>query len=311
MPKKWTANDIPVMNNQYVVITGANSGIGYEAAKNLAGKGAQVVLAIRDLKKGIDAEKRIRSTYPQAHVESMKLDLANLSSIHEFANTFLDKSQTLSVLINNAGIMAIPYSRTADGLETQFQTNHLGHFALTGLLLPALMKTHKARVVTVSSINHNFGSIHMDDLSLTKNYTPFKAYNQSKLANLLFAYELQRHFEAANVEMISVGCHPGYSATNLQLAGPRLSGSHLMEIFWRLMNKIAAQSAEMGALPILYAAFAPDVRGGDYIGPMSMGGGRGYPGKQPSSKASYDLISARRLWDVSVDLTGVNYQALG
>ena len=208
-----------------VVVTGGNSGSGFEAALALAGKNAQVILAVRSVEKGEAAAERIRQQYPRAQVIVMALDLSDLSSVRAFAQNFLKLYERLDVLINNAGVMALPQRKTADGFEMQFGTNHLGHFALTGLLISALKKTSNARVVTVSSGAHTFGDIHFDDLQWEKKYQAWGAYGQSKLANLLFAYELQRRLEAAGSKVLSVGCHPGYASTNLQAAGPQMEGS--------------------------------------------------------------------------------------
>ncbi len=308
---KWTIDDIPDQHGRTAVVTGANSGIGYETALALAGQGAQVVLAVRSLDKGQQAARSIRQRHSNAQIEIAELDLSSLESIRRFAAAFLARRQPLALLINNAGVMAIPYRQTVDGFEMQFGTNHLGHFALTGLLLPALLTAPRARIVTVSSINHHFGAIAFDNLDASQRYGRFGAYNQSKLANLLFAYELQRRLEAVHAEAISVACHPGYSATNLQTAGPRMSGARLREITFRLVNTLVAQKAAMGALPVLYAATAPGVNGCDYIGPRGIGGLRGHPGKIRSSRRSYDPVAARELWQVSEQLTGVHYDFEG
>ena len=304
---KWNINDIPDQHGKCVILTGANSGIGYEAALALAGKGAEVVLAVRNLEKGRQAVARIRQAYPQANVEAMLLDLADLSSVHRFTETFAQRHRTLSVLVNNAGLMGIPYRQTVDGFEMQFGTNHLGHFTLTGLLLPILMATPQSRVVTVSSMMHRFGKINFDDLNGVKKYATWAAYSQSKLANLLFAYELQRRLANAGANTISLGCHPGYAATNLQFGAAKMNHSRLQEMQNRLMNLFFAQSAAMGALPVLYAATAAGLKGGEYIGPLGLGKMRGYPGITRSSEASYDLASAQQLWRASEELTGTYF----
>jgi NAD(P)-dependent dehydrogenase (short-subunit alcohol dehydrogenase family) len=265
--KPWTAAAMPDLAGRTIVVTGGNSGIGYEAALELARKGAHVVLACRDASRGRSAAAAIESALPQASLEVMELDLASLASIHAFAEAFQGRHPSLDVLCNNAGVMAIPYRRTHDGFEMQLGTNHLGHFALTGLLLDRLLATDAARVVTVSSTAHRFGRMRFDDLHWESGYRKWRAYGQSKLANLLFAYELQRRLDAVGARCISVACHPGYAATNLQLAGPRMQGSSVMESLSSLANRVFAQSAAMGALPTLCAAVSPDVRGGDYIGP--------------------------------------------
>lgn len=308
--EKWTADAIPEQSGKLVVITGGNSGIGYEAARVLAAKGARVLLAVRSVERGEAARDKIRREHASAEVEVMELDLSVLASVLRFAETFGQQHDALPLLINNAGVMALPYRRTADGFEMQFGTNHLGHFALTGLLLPALLAAPKARVVTVSSGLHTSGQIRFDDLDGSKSYAPGTAYSQSKLANLLFAYELQRQFEAAGASAISVGCHPGYAETNLQGVGPRMAGSRMRETLMKVANTLFAQSAEMGALPTLYAAVAEDVNGCDYIGPTGLMGLRGYPAKVRSNALSYDPRLAQRLWQVSEGLTGVSFELL-
>ena len=304
---QWTSNDIPNQSGKVAVVTGGNSGIGYEAALALAGKGAHVILAVRSPEKGQAAATAIQRAHPGATAEVLALDLSNLASVRHFAETFLQRFEALPLLINNAGVMALPYARTADGFEMQFGTNHLGHFALTGLLMPAILAAPGARVVVVSSGVHTAGAIDFDNLDGAKSYGRWRAYSQSKLANLLFAYELQRRFTAAGVDATVAGCHPGYAATNLQAAGPRMSGSRLGERMSELGNLLFAQSAAMGALPTLYAATAADVNGCDYIGPLGMLGLRGSPGKMKSSARSYDASLAARLWQVSEQLTGVRY----
>ena len=306
----WTADDIPPQAGRTVVITGANSGIGYEAARQLAAKGAHVVLACRDQAKGRGAIESITAAQPSASVELMELDLADLGSIRRFAAAARAASPALHVLCNNAGVMAIPHRTTGDGFEMQFGTNHLGHFALTGLLLERLLATPGARVVTVSSGAHKFGVMHWNDLQGERSYGSWRAYGQSKLANLLFTYELQRRLATAHAELISVACHPGYAATNLQAAGPRMQGSSIGEAVWGFANRLLAQSAAMGALPTLYAATAPDVRGGDYIGPDGLGEQWGHPKKVRSNARSHDPEAQRRLWEISEQLVGVRYDAL-
>ena len=283
----WTERDISEQPGKLAVVTGANSGIGYEAARSLAAKGAHVVLAVRSMHKGQDAAETIRRAVPTATVEVMALDLSDLSSVRAFAEQFARQHTTLPLLINNAGVMALPYRRTADGFEMQFGTNHLGHFAVTGLLLPLLLAARGARVVNVSSSAHQFGTIDFDNLDGRKSYRPWMAYGQSKLANLLFTYELQRRFRDAGADAIAVGCHPGYATTNLQTAGPRMSGSRIGAAVMELNNRLVGQSAADGALPTLYAATAPDVRGGDYIGPLGLLHMRGAPGKARARPQAY------------------------
>jgi NAD(P)-dependent dehydrogenase (short-subunit alcohol dehydrogenase family) len=304
----WTTRDIPDQTGKVVVVTGANSGIGYEAAKALARAGALVVLACRDAEKGRAAVESIRAESGGAHVELAALDLASLASVREFAEAIGQRHQALHVLINNAGVMAIPRRTTVEGFEMQIGTNHLGHFALTGLLLERLLGTDGARVVNVSSLAHRRGRINFDDLQAERGYARWRAYYQSKLANLLFTYELQRRLEASASSCISVGCHPGYTATNLQHVGPQMDGSRLMRAVWSGLNGLLAQDAARGALPTLYAATAPGVKGGDFIGPDGFREARGYPKKVESTDRSHDLDLAARLWEVSETLTGVRYE---
>ncbi len=306
----WTADDMPSQAGKTIVITGANSGIGYEAALRLAAKGAHVVLACRDLARGQHAAEAIKAAHASALVTVMQLDFADLASIRRSAETLRANHPALHGLCNNAGVMAIPYRTTADGFEMQLGTNHLGHFALTGLLLDRLLATPGARVVTVSSNAHKFGAMRWDDLQWTRGYRKWFAYSQSKLANLLFAHELQRRLAAAGADLISVACHPGYAATNLQTAGPRMQGSSLGEAVMGLANRLFAQSALMGALPTLYAATVPAVRGGDYIGPDGLGEQWGHPTAVQSNARSHDAEAQRRLWEISEQLTGVRYAAL-
>ena len=306
----WTADDIPNLSGKTIVVTGGNSGIGYEAAKQFARKGADVVVACRDMQKAQAAIASITADQRTASVEAMPLDLASLESVRSFGAAFLVRHKALNVLCNNAGVMALPYRKTADGFEMQFGTNHLGHFALTGLLLERLLATPAARVVNVSSGAHRMGSIHFDDLQWERGYRKWAAYGQSKLANLLFTYELQRKLNAAAANAISVACHPGYAATNLQAAGPRMEGSTWMESLSEFANRVAAQSAAMGALPTVYAATAPDVCGGDYIGPDGIAELWGNPKKVQSNSRSHDTAVAAKLWEISEKLTGVRYAAL-
>ncbi len=308
----WTLESIPDQGGKFAVVTGSNSGIGFEAAKVLASKGARVVLAVRSEKKGQVAMDAILREVPQAAVETMPLDLADLRSVKQFAEDLCRKVQALDLLINNAGVMATPYLTTADGFELQFGTNHLGHFALTGRLFPLLRQTPGARVVTVSSAAHTGGRIDFDNLDGKKGYTRWKAYSQSKLANLIFAYELNRRLIQANLDTISVACHPGFAATNLTVAGFGLNRPWLGKGLGSLAN-MAAQSAAMGALPTLYAATEPSVKGGEYIGPIGRTGRnamRGFPGPAMSSLRSHDPEVAQKLWEVSEELTGVHFDGL-
>lgn len=308
---RWTIEEAPNLSGRLVVVTGGNSGIGYEAALGFVRRGAEVVLACRDLERARAACGGIRDLEPKASVEAMRLDLASLDSVRGFAADLTARRSAIDVLCNNAGVMAIPYRTTPDGFEMQLGTNHLGHFSLTGLLLERLLAAPRARVVNVSSNAHKIGRMRFDDLHGRRSYGKWNAYGQSKLANLLFTYELQRRFEGVGAHAISVACHPGWAATNLQVAGPRMAGSASRESLWRLANRLFSQSAAMGALPTLYAATAPEVQGGDYIGPDGRFENRGHPKKARSSPGSHDRDAAARLWGISAELTGVHYDALG
>jgi NAD(P)-dependent dehydrogenase (short-subunit alcohol dehydrogenase family) len=297
MPTHWTAENIPDLTDKVAIVTGANSGIGYEMARALARKQATVILACRNKDKGAAAVRQIDQEYPAAKAELIPLDLSDLAAVRRFADEFARRYQRLDLLINNAGIMQVPFGKTADGFEVQFGTNHLGHFALTGLLLDLSLHTPQARIVTVSSIMHRFGRIDFANLNSEQRYSRSGAYAQSKLANLLFTYELQRRFENAGVDTIAVAAHPGWTATNLQ--------SH--SLMYSALNPLMAQPPPMGAQPALYAATAPDVHGGEYYGPRGWLEVRGYPIKVQSNGRSHDMAVAARLWTVSETLTGVRY----
>ncbi|MGH7897339.1 MAG: oxidoreductase [Candidatus Binatia bacterium] len=303
----WTEADMPELSGKTIIVTGANSGLGFEAARAFAAKGAEVILGCRNSDKAKAASDAIAARHPSARLEIGALDLSSLASVRAFADWFRSRRERLDVLANNAGVMALPRRETADGFEMQFGTNHLGHFALTGLLLPSLLRAPGARIVSQSSSAHRFGSIDFDDLNGKRRYGRWRAYGQSKIANLLFAYELQRRLAASGADAISVACHPGYSATELQFAGARMEGSSLMERLFTLGNRFLAQDAATGALPLLYAATAADVRGGDYIGPDGIGEAWGCPKKVGSNERSHDTAVAARLWAVSEELTGVRY----
>jgi NAD(P)-dependent dehydrogenase (short-subunit alcohol dehydrogenase family) len=295
---------MPNQAGRTAIVTGGNSGLGLIVARELARAGARVIVTSRDAGKGAKALQIIKAAHPAANVEVAQLDLANLASVRALARRILEDHDQIDILVNNAGVMAAPYARTADGFELQFGTNHLGHFALTGLLLPAFKQSSGTRVVTVASNNHKAGRMNLDDLQGERHYSRWGAYAQSKLANLLFTFELDRKLKAAGLPMSSVAAHPGYSATNLQLSGPPIQE----RIFLRLANRFIAQPAEIGALPILYAATYPDVAGGSYIGPDGPAEMRGYPTLvQPTDRAK-DVETAKRLWEISEKLTGVRYE---
>jgi NAD(P)-dependent dehydrogenase (short-subunit alcohol dehydrogenase family) len=303
----WTAADIPPQTGRTAVVTGANSGLGRVTALELARAGARVMIACRSAGKGEDAAAAIRSQVPDASIEVSEQDLADHASVRQFAQRLRARCERLDLLINNAGVMAPPRRTTNDGFESQFGTNHLGHFALTGLLLELLLAAPAPRVVTVSSGAHRIGTIHFDDLQGERRYNNWWWYGQSKLANLMFCFELQRRATAASADLLSMAAHPGYAATNLQFAGP---AAWYERAIMAVSNRVIAQSAAMGALPELYAATASNVAGGEYIGPLGLGKMRGYPGVVRSSARSYDVATAQELWCVSEELTDVRYAAI-
>ncbi|KQO18155.1 oxidoreductase [Paenibacillus sp. Leaf72] len=300
----WTKDNITDVSDQVVIITGANSGLGFETAAALAERKAKVILAVRNMEKGSAAAGKIKSVYPGAHVTPMQLDLGDLNSIRAFASDFMNQYDSLSILINNAGIMIPPHRLTKDGFESQFGGNHLGHFALTGLLLPKLISTPNSRVVTVSSIAAHNAAIHFDNLDGSKGYSAIKFYGQSKLANLMFAKELQNKFLSNHVDAVSVACHPGISNTNLF----SFDSGKQANTFMRMLTGLLSQPAHMGALPTLYAATEPSIKGGEYIGPDGRGGRRGYPKSDEIINKLYAADISNRLWNISESLTGVSYK---
>lgn len=304
MPR-WTAQDMPDQTGRSVVVTGANTGLGLASARALAAKGAHVVLACRDADRGTSALDEVAQVATGEAPELVVLDLADLDSVRSCAATLDDRLERLDVLMNNAGVMAMPLRRTAQGFEMQIGTNHLGHFALTGLLLATLLRAPAARVVTVSSVGHRMGRIRLDDLNWERGrYQRWLAYGQSKLANLAFTSELQRRAGVADAPLTAVAAHPGTSATEL---GRYLPGARLSSVVNPLVRRLTSQPADMGALPQLYAATMPDVAGDDYWGPDGLLEQRGHPEKVGRSRAAGDADTARRLWDLSEQLTGVTY----
>ncbi|WP_205752594.1 oxidoreductase [Cryptosporangium phraense] len=303
---RWTAADIPDQTGRVAVVTGANSGIGYRAAEALARAGSAVLLACRSAPKGAAALDRLRAAVPAAagRIEVRPLDLADLDSVRAFADA---TTGPLDLLVNNAGIMNVPTRHTtAQGFEAQFGTNHLGHFALTGLLLPRLLERPGARVVTLSSVMHKFGSPSLlDDPQSERRYSATGAYNFSKLANAWFTLELDRRLRAAGAPVASLGAHPGYTATNLVTTGPGANGATLFTVLSAAATKVIGQSAATGALPTLRAATDPAAAGGEYYGPGGPGELRGRPVRVRYTAAAYDEPNARRLWEYSADVTGV------
>jgi NAD(P)-dependent dehydrogenase (short-subunit alcohol dehydrogenase family) len=301
---KWTTSDMPNLQGRRAIVTGANSGLGFVTAAALAEHGAQVTLAVRDLAKGEQAAQRMLAADPTSDLDVQQLDLADLASVRSFADSWSHANpEGLDLLINNAGIMAIPRRETADGFEMQLGTNHLGHFALTMLLMPALMAIPRSRVVTVSSQAHRMGTMNFDDLNSRKSYGPWRAYGQSKLANLLFTDELQRRLDRLGIPMLSLAAHPGFASTNLQTAGPAMRGRKFQERVTGFVSNLVAQSAQMGALPTLYAATAPGIPGASYIGPDGFGEQRGYPRIVDRSASAKSESDAKRLWEESEILT--------
>jgi NAD(P)-dependent dehydrogenase (short-subunit alcohol dehydrogenase family) len=296
--EKWDSNNIPDQKGRVAIVTGSSSGIGYETARVLDEKNAKVIIAVRNLQKGNAAAHKILDRHPNADVEVMQLDLANLESVRNFAVEFKNNFSRLDLLINNAGVMMPPYSKTADGFELQFGTNHLGHFALTGLLLGLIKSTPGSRIVNVSSSVHTYGDLDLDDLNWEKRpYKKMKSYGDSKIANLYFTYELQRRLDRNGGNTLVAASHPGWTATELQRYSGLLS----------FLNHFFSQDITMGALPTLYAAVDTDVKGGDYYGPSGWREMKGYPKKVESNKLSHNEEIARKLWEISEELTGVKF----
>lgn len=334
----WSPALIPDLTGTTAVVTGASSGLGYVTARELLHRGAHVVLACRDTGRGEQALHRmqdqvraaratqgvtfrgtdaLRQVQAQAHgsAEVRELDLAELASVRRFAEALAGERDRLELLVNNAGVMALPQRTTADGFELQLATNHLGPFALTGRLLPLLLAGEPScgvpRVVTVSSLMHRTGRLFRDDLMLGNGYSPYRAYSQSKLANLLFTLQLQRRIDATGARLAALACHPGYAATNLQTVGPVMAGQRFTGWVMSLGNRVIAQSAERGAWPSLRAATDPGARGGEFFGPAGFGGTRGRPVRVSRSARAQDPDAAAWLWERSVELTGVDYHELG
>jgi NAD(P)-dependent dehydrogenase (short-subunit alcohol dehydrogenase family) len=304
---RWTAADVPDQRGRVAVVTGANTGLGYETAKVLAERGATVVLACRDLGRAADAAARIAAAAPGADVTTVKLDLASFAAIRRAADQLRSRYPRLDLLINNAGVIARSRRLSEDGFELHFAINHLGHFMLTGLLLDTLLPVPGSRIVTVASIAHRRGDIHFDDLQLERRWRSALAYPQSKLANLLFTYELQRRLAAAGAQTIAVAAHPGNAHTDLIRDFPRVAriAAHPG---MRWVNGWLLQSAYMGALATVRAATDPQVRGGEYYGPPGRLQFTGHPERVDSTARSHDQALQRRLWEESERLTGLTYQ---
>jgi NAD(P)-dependent dehydrogenase (short-subunit alcohol dehydrogenase family) len=306
---QWSERDVPDQTGRVAVVTGANAGLGVETARVLSRNGATVVLACRDMGKAGAAAERIRAAAPHARLDAVRLDLASLACVREAAGEIRSAHPRIDLLILNAGVMDVPYQRTEDGFELTLATNHLGHFALTGLLLDALLDTPSSRVVSVSSIAHRRGHMRFDDLQCERAYKPGGAYAQSKLANLLFSYELERRLRAAGAPTIALAAHPGNAQTELWRTSSRLERA-LIGPRLHFLNGWLIQTAQAGALPTLRAATDPAAQGGEYYGPPGRFQFTGHPQRVESNDRSHDAAAQRRLWDESERLTGVAYDAL-
>ncbi len=305
--KNWTAADIPPQAGRLAIVTGATSGIGYETALALAGAGAHVVLAARDAKKAERTVASICKAHPRAQLEFGLLDTARLSSVRDFAAKWQNGNRAIDILVLNAGIASVPQrEETEDGFERQLATNYLGHFALTALLLPRIKSDSASRIVQVASIAHRRGKLRFDDLQLKQSYGSGRAYAQSKLAMLMFGLELDRRLRAAGSPILSVPAHPGMAVTDVFRRGDR--AGTIQRLAGKLIFGIVGQSAAQGALPILFAATSPDVRGGAYYGPNGFREIRGYPTAAAIEPHALDHQAAERLWSVSEELTGITYR---
>jgi NAD(P)-dependent dehydrogenase (short-subunit alcohol dehydrogenase family) len=305
MKENWTTENIPDLSGKVIIVTGGNSGLGFESVKVFTAKGAEVILASRSGEKGEKAKAEILQQHPEGNIKVAELDLADLDSVRRFSKNFQQNHNRLDVLLNNAGIMTTPYFKTKDGFEGQMGTNHLGHFALTGLLLPVLKNTPKSRVVNVSSMAHKQGKMDFSNLLFDngKGYSPMKSYGRSKLSNLLFSYELQRFFESNKIDSISAVAHPGVSQTELFRY---LDKKWYFKLVRPLFNALF-QDGKMGALPQIRASVDPHVKGGEFYGPNGFMELKGYPVKVQSNSRSHNTEDARKLWEVSERLTGVKF----
>lgn len=306
---RWTVDAIPPLHGKCALITGANGGLGYESALALAKRGAQLIMAVRNMKKGEEARAAILQQVPTADLRLIPLDLGNLATVRAAAAEVARAYDRIDILMNNAGVMGTPRRTTADGFEMQIGVNHLGHFALTGLLLPLVRKAAAGRIVTVSSVAMFLGKIELDDLNLERRYSRYGAYGQSKLANALFAFELQRLLTAAGAAVLSVPINPGFAYTSLQTTAMKNSRALLDNMVYPPALNLLAKSQAKGALPQLYAATAPEVQAGDFIS-SSVLHTRGFPKKMRAARRAYDEQVARRLWELSEALTGVHYDEL-
>ena len=306
MSRKWTEQNIPDLTGKISIITGANSGLGFESTKVLAAKGATVVMAVRNVTKGEKAKTAILKDKPQALLDVMKLDVGNLSSVREFADVFKAKYDRLDILVNNAGLMAIPRQETVDGFEMQLGVNHLGHFALTEHLLDVIVKTPNARIHNVTSSANFMGSINFDDLMGKKEYGRWNSYGQSKLANVFFTFELQKRLTAAGFDTMANVSHPGLVIGNLQANSIAESDTSGEAWFYRIARPLLARDISKGILPMLYGMTANEAKGGVLYGPPIMHH-YGYPAEVKANKLAYDADALKRFWEISAELTGVDY----
>ncbi len=304
---KWTEKDLPDLTGKTIVITGANSGTGFAATQFMSAKGATVVMACRNPDKANTALQSIKNGNPNAKLDFTPLDLSSLASIEQFSEAFKKKYTALDVLINNAGMSQTPDIKTKDGFEMQMGVNHLGHYALTGHLMNRLASTKNSRVVTMASMNHEQGQINFDNLFLTGEYHQMRAYEQSKLANLLFAYELSRKLTRAGVDVESIAAHPGFVKSNIMKSNEYTTRSFGFTLMFNIFNVLLAMTPEKGSLGIMRAATDRKLENGDYVGPTKMGGFRGLPKLLTSSENSYNKKDAKRLWEMSEQLTGIKY----
>ncbi len=295
---KWNIDKVSSQPGKVAIVTGANSGIGYQTTLGLVKKDFEVIMACRNIQKAEEVKAKILRLHPKAEIKSMILDLSSLAEVRKFVDEFKTQFKRLDLLINNAGIMMSPYKVTIDGFENQLATNYIGHFALTGLLLPLLINTSDSRIVTLCSLSFKWAKIQFEDLHAKKDYSRRKAYGQSKRACLMFAFELQRRLSLANYKTLSLAAHPGLSKTNLDQYFPSLI---------RPLGSLFLQSAQMGALPVLYAAMSKDVKGGEFIGPDGFKQLRGYPTKVDADEYTNDKEVAQHLWEVSQEMTKVFY----
>ena len=304
---KWTYSDIPSQEGRVAIVTGANSGLGYFTARGLAEKGCEVIMACRNTDKGEVARAALLEQEPAARLKVMELDLSDLGSVHQFTEAFRSSYKNLDLLINNAGLMAIPLRRTVQGFEMQFGVNHLGHFALTALLFDLLKSTERSRIVNVSSAAHKMGEIRFDDINWEKGYSKWRAYGMSKLANIHFTHELADKVAARGIDITVVAAHPGYSDSKLIEKGPEMNGQQLMVRAGRFVNSFVAQRTEMGALPQLFAATSPDAVHRGYYGPGGFGGMRGYPQRTYPQRRKVSKDVQERLWALSEKMTGLSF----